>query len=52
MLPESEKRPKELWLKAAASDPDEVEPLLSEFRDVLHEHIEKLRAVTQKLRTG
>ncbi len=53
MLSASEKRLKELWLKAAAtSDPVEVEPLLSEFRDALHEHIDNLRAQTQKLRTG
>ena len=53
MLSASEKRLKELWLKAvAASDPAEVEALLSEFRDALHEHIENLRAQAQKLRTG
>jgi hypothetical protein len=44
MLSASEERLKKLWLKAlAASDPAEVEPLLSEFRDALHEHIEKLK---------
>jgi hypothetical protein len=53
MLSASEKRLKELWLKAVAtSDPVEVEPLLSEFREALHEHIDNLRAQTQKLRTG
>jgi hypothetical protein len=44
---------KELWLKAAAAgDPAEVESLLWEFRNALHEHIEKLRAEGQNLRTG
>jgi hypothetical protein len=53
MLSASEKRLKELWLKAVAtSDPAEVDPLLSEFRDALHEHIENLRAQAQELRTG
>jgi hypothetical protein len=53
MLSASEKRLKELWSKAmAASDPAEVDPLLSEFRDALHEHIDKLRAEAQKLRAG
>jgi hypothetical protein len=52
MLSASEERLKELWLKAAASDPAEVEPLLLEFRDALHEHLENLRAEGQKLRTG
>jgi hypothetical protein len=53
MLSASEKRLKDLWLKAVAmSDPAEVDPLLSEFRDALHEHIENLRAQAQKLRTG
>jgi hypothetical protein len=52
MLSASQKRLEELWLKVAACDPAEVEPLLSEFRDALHEHLDKLRAVTQKLRTG
>jgi cell fate (sporulation/competence/biofilm development) regulator YmcA (YheA/YmcA/DUF963 family) len=53
MVSASEKRLKELWLKAAAaSDPAEIEPLISEFRDALHEHIDELRAVTQKIRTA
>ena len=53
MLSASEKRLKELRLNAVArSDPAEVDPLLSEFRDALHEHIENLRAQAQKLRTG
>jgi hypothetical protein len=53
VLSASEKRLKDLWVKAVAtSDPAEVEPLLLEFRDVLHEHIDKLRAEAQKLRTG
>jgi hypothetical protein len=41
MLSASEERLKELWLKAAAAgDPAEVEPILSEFRDALHEYID------------
>ena len=53
MLSASEKRLEELWLRvAAASDPAEIEPLISEFRDALHEHIDELRAVTQKIRTA
>jgi hypothetical protein len=53
MLSASEERLKKLWLKAVAtSDPAEVDPLLSEFRDALHEHIENLRSQAKKLRTG
>jgi hypothetical protein len=53
MLSASEERVKELWLKAAAAgDPAEVESLLWELRNALHEHIEKLRAEGQNLRTG
>jgi hypothetical protein len=53
MLSASEKRLKDLWLKAVAmSDPAEVDPLLSEFRDALNEQIENLRAQAQKLQTG
>jgi hypothetical protein len=29
---------------AATGDPAEVEPLLWEFRDALHEHLDQLRA--------
>jgi biotin operon repressor len=53
MLPTAEERLQELWSKAmAAHDPAEVESLLFLFRDALHEHIEKLRAEGQNLRTG
>jgi hypothetical protein len=53
MLSASEKRLKKLWLRAAAaSDPAEVERLLSEFRDALHEHIDRLKAGSQKLRAS
>jgi hypothetical protein len=53
MLSASEERLKKLWLKAArASDPDELEALLSEFRDALHEHIDRLKARSQKLRAS
>jgi hypothetical protein len=53
MLSASEQRLKRLWLKAAAAtDPAEVDLLLSQFRDALHEHIDKLRAQGQMLRTG
>jgi hypothetical protein len=45
MLPTAEERLQELWSKAmAAHDPAEVESMLFQFRDALHEHIEKLRA--------
>jgi hypothetical protein len=53
MTSPSEERLKELWLKAVATSyPAEVDPLLSEFRDALHEHIESLRAQAKKLRAG
>jgi hypothetical protein len=52
MLSASEQRLQELWLKAAAAVPAEVEPLLFQFRDALHEHIDKLRAQGQTLGTG
>ena len=39
-----------MWLKAvAATDPAEIDNLLSEFRDALHEHIEQRRAEVKKL---
>jgi hypothetical protein len=45
----SEDRLKALWLKAVATtDPAEVESLLTEFRDALHEHIEQIRAGAKK----
>jgi hypothetical protein len=41
-----------LWLKAvAATDPAEIDNLLSEFRDALHEHIEQRRAEAKRLET-
>jgi hypothetical protein len=41
-----------LWLKAvAATDPAEMDNLLLEFRDALHEHIEQRRAAVKKLET-
>jgi hypothetical protein len=36
----------------AATDSDEVESLLMEFRDALHEHIEQMRAEAKKVLTG
>jgi hypothetical protein len=36
----------------AATDSDEIESLLMEFRDALHEHIEQRRADAKKLLTG
>ena len=40
----SEDRLKELWSKAsAASDPAEVESLLMEFRDAVHERMDLMR---------
>jgi hypothetical protein len=45
----SEERLRRLWLKAtAATDSAEVESLLMEFRDALHEHIEQIRAEAKK----
>jgi len=47
----SEERLKRLWLKAMAkTDSAEVESLLMEFRDALHDHIEQIRA--KKVLTG
>jgi hypothetical protein len=40
----SEERLNGLWLKAmAATDSAEIESLLMEFRDALHEHIQQKR---------
>jgi hypothetical protein len=48
----SEERLRILWLKAvAATDPAEIDKLLSEFRDALHEHIEHRRAEAKKHET-
>ena len=52
MLSPSEERLRILWLKAvAATDPAEIDNLLLEFRDALHEHIEQRRAEVKKLET-
>jgi hypothetical protein len=49
---DSEKRLGILWLKAvAATDPAEIDNLLLEFRDALHEHIEQRRVEVKKLET-
>jgi len=46
----SEDRLRVLWLKAvAATDPAEIDNLLLEFRDALHEHIEQRGAEAKKL---
>jgi hypothetical protein len=46
----SEERIRILWLKAvAATDPAEIDNLLSDFRDALHEHLEHRRAEARKL---
>jgi hypothetical protein len=48
----SEERLRSLWLKAvAATDPAEIDNLLSEFRNALHEHVEQRRAEAKKLDT-
>jgi hypothetical protein len=50
VLPPSEEQLRILWLKAvAATDPAEIDNLLLEFRDALHEHIEQRRAEAKKL---
>jgi hypothetical protein len=50
MLSFSEEQLLILWLKAvAATDPAEIDNILSEFRDALHEHIEQRRARDKKL---
>jgi hypothetical protein len=52
-LRRAEERLKRLWLKAmAATDSAEVQSLLMEFRDALHEHIEQTRAEAKKVLTG
>ena len=52
MLPPSEEQLRILWLKAvAATDPAEIDNLLFEFRDAVHEHIEQRRAEAKKLET-
>jgi hypothetical protein len=49
MTSPSEERLKRLWLKAmAASDSAEVESLLMEFRDALHEHIKQIKGRGQR----
>jgi hypothetical protein len=53
MTSPSEERLKRLWLKAmAATDSAEVDSLLLEFRDALHEHIKQIRAEAKKVLTG
>jgi hypothetical protein len=48
----SEERLRILWLKAAAAtDSAEIDKVLFEFRDALHEHIEQRRAQAKKLDT-
>ena len=45
MTSPSEERLSRLWLKAmAATDSAEIESLLMEFRDALHEHIQQMKA--------
>ena len=45
MISPSEERLQRLWVKAmAATDPSEIETLLMEFRDALHEHIQQMKA--------
>ena len=45
MISPSEERLQRLWVKAmAATDPSEIESLLMEFRDALHEHIQQMKA--------
>ena len=52
MLSPSEERLRILWLKAvAATDKAEIDNLLLEFRDALHEHVEQRRATAKKLET-
>ena len=52
VLSPSEERLRILWLKAAATtDPAEIDNLLLEFRDALHEHVEQRRAEAKKLET-
>ena len=52
MLSPSEEQLRIFWLKAvAATDPAEIDNLLLEFRDAVHEHIEQRRAEAKKLET-
>jgi hypothetical protein len=52
VLSPSEEQLRILWLKAvAATDPAEIDNLLLEFRDAVHEHIEQRRAEAKKLET-
>jgi hypothetical protein len=52
VLPPSEEQLRILWLKVvAATDPAEIDNLLLEFRDALHEHVEQRRAEVKKLET-
>jgi hypothetical protein len=52
VLSPSEEQLRILWLKAvAATDPAEIDNLLLEFRDALHEHIGQRRAEAKKLET-
>jgi hypothetical protein len=45
----SEERIMNLWLQAAStSDPAKAEPILWEFRNALHEHLDQRRAETEK----
>ena len=46
----SEEQLRILWLKAvAATDPAEIDHLLLEFRDALHEHGEQRRTEAKKV---
>jgi hypothetical protein len=50
VLPPSEEQLRILWLKVvAATDPAEIDNLLLEFIDALHEHVEQRRAEVKKL---
>lgn len=52
VLSPSEERLRILWLKAVATtDPAEIDILLLEFRDALHEHVGQRRAEAKKLET-
>jgi hypothetical protein len=49
----SEERLSRLWLKAmAATDSAEIESLLMEFRDALHEHIQQMKAEAKNVLAG
>jgi hypothetical protein len=52
VLPPSEEQLRILWLKTVvATDPAEIDNLLLEFRDALHEHLAQRRAEVKKLET-